>query len=152
MTTKPDSYYADRFAEATDRAKELRRMTPEQAETAAEAAYQEEVKFNREYEEKQKAENERIYAMLERVKAWTPPTSEHSELKSFMISQLQMSTHGGFSHRPAVKRPGYQWLADELEKAEADLTRYADENAKAIERARWSTQWLKDLRSSLESN
>ena len=44
-----------------------------------------------EREESRKALQEKYAAMLEKVKAWEPPTEEHNGLKEFMISQLQRS-------------------------------------------------------------
>lgn len=146
---KPSDYNERRLAEARLKLKTLQSMTPEEAEAASLAAYEELAASNAEYERRCQVEDDRLNAMLTRVHAWTPPTSQHVEMKQFMIEQLAISFNGKYRPTPAEKLSGAEWMEKELKQAHHDIGYHAGEQAKEIERANSRTEWVRTLRNSL---
>ncbi len=89
-------------------------------------------------------------AMRSRVEAWTPPTPDHVELRRFMLDQIDLC------HRPEEETyVGVPFSSPETyvdaqrEWAQRDLTYYAEEQAKEIERVEAANAWLKALLDAL---
>ena len=57
----------------------------------AAAEYQREVDAYHERKERRATVRHRYESMLERAKAWDPPSADHVEMKQFMIQQLEES-------------------------------------------------------------
>ena len=92
--------------------------------------------------------------MLRQVNIWTPPTTDHVELRDFMIQQIEDSIeHDGmgdyYDKNPIIVKTGNQWLISQKASAEWDVNYHAEELGKEAERARDRTQWVGDLRNSL---
>lgn len=145
----PSNYNAERLKEAQDRLAWLRTLTPEQAEAEATKSYQKVAKANAEYIAINQLQDERLNAMLKKVKAWQPPTADHVGLKEFMTEQIRISLNGPYEPEPAKDLTGQEWLRHEIEKAHKDVGYHAAEQAKEVERARSRTEWVKSLRTSL---
>lgn len=148
---KPTSYYVDRLSESRERLAWLNGLTPDQAQDEAEKSYEEARLQAQKYDDQNALEDRRLEAMLEKVRAWTPPSAQHVEMKSFMIEQINISKHGDYRSQVPKAYTGPAWLAFEIEKARAELARSAAENEKEIQRARERTEWVRQLRASLKS-
>lgn len=107
---KPSTYSADRYSEAKEKLRELRALTPEQVEVRALCAYEEAVARVKQRNDADFRQNDRIDAMLAKVAAWTPPTSDHVEMKNFMAEQLRISKTS-YRHDLPVRLSGPAWLA-----------------------------------------
>lgn len=94
----------------------------------------------------------RYKAMLAEASAWEPPTTEHVELRSFMIQQLRDSIKWDCtpSNQPAPMSAA-EWYDAALAEAQGAIARHSGEHAKEVERARSRTKWIADLRASLAS-
>lgn len=95
--------------------------------------------------------------MLEKVRAWTPPSPEHEPLKNYMIDQLTQSIRADSGHS--------DYYAEEIQKLEAveplehykaelqkvkDSIEYHKKHwAEEVERTEKRNEWLSLLRSSL---
>lgn len=94
-------------------------------------------------------------AMIEKVSAWTPPTSEHTELKNFMLKQLRESLDFDCSTRydeePKTLTP-IEWHGQALERARRDVAYHEKALAEEIERNKNRNRWLADLYDSLPNN
>lgn len=146
---KPSDYNEKALAKARARLTELQNMTPEHAEAAAVADYDEKNRHCDEYEAKCALEDKRLAEMMQKVSAWGPPTSEHVEMKNFMLKQLSISMNGDYRPERPKMLTGQQWVSAQLKKAEEDVGYHAAEQAKENERAAGRTQWVKALRESL---
>lgn len=151
----PSDYHVKALADAKERLAQLQAMTIDQRKIAADAAHNEEVASWDRREAEKKTTRERYQAMLEKVSAWAPPTSEHAELKNFMQSQLLQSIDfdcgPAYSARPTpVKRD--DWHAKAVEQATRDVEYHTVENQKAIDRAAGRTAWIAALRQSLSDS
>lgn len=144
-------FYDERIAQARVDLKRLKAMDARERAQAAAAAWNEHVLSVEEWNARCQQTRARYEHMLAQARAWQPPTSNHSELKEFMIQQLEQSIdvdcderHVGECPRPAM------WWLDQVTKAKRDIAYYTEEREKEIQRARERTAWLRHLRASLE--
>lgn len=144
-------FYDERIAQARADLKRLKAMDARERAQAAAAAWNEHVLSVEEWNARCQQTRARYESMLAQARAWQPPTSNHSELKEFMIQQLEQSIdfdcnerHVGECPRPAM------WWLDQVTKAKRDIAYYTEEREKEIQRARERTAWVRHLRASLE--
>lgn len=150
---EPQTGYYDRtIAQAQARLDELMAMTPEQVRAAAE---EEHGRLCEEWErsrERRELELGRYQAMLDQVEAWTPPTPDHEELKTFMAKQLRASMPAAdrerYWPRPEPKT-GAEWLSEQLASTSWSLSYNAEKRQAAIDRAAERNAWVQALRDSL---
>lgn len=150
---KPDNEYNERTL-ATYRARivEIDGWTPAQAEAARDAAHDDAVNRRAEMAAQARIETERYEAMLAKVEAWTPPTSEHNGLKVFMTEQLTDSIRFDGFELPAPDLLSVaEYVARERSQAVRMAGIYETHVAEEIERATARTAWIRALRASLES-
>lgn len=148
---KPEtSYYDDRLAADKKRLGEVQAMTNAEADAAAQAAHDEAMASRAKYLRDKETEAERINAMLAKVRAWTPPTADHIEMKKFMIDQLTMSLPGEYAPAIPALLDGAEWRKQEIDRLAESIVRsqkYIDEE---VNRAKRRTEWVKALRASLQ--
>lgn len=149
----PSDYHVKALAEAREALASLRSMSIDQRQVAAEAANADAV-ASWDLRESKRAETRRRYdAMLAHVKAWTPPTGAHVEMKNFMIQQLSESIR--FDCVPTCSKPPTplkrdEWFAEAVAKAEYDIGYHTKEHAAEVARCAKRTAWIADLRRSLQ--
>ena len=148
---EPRDFYRNSLAEAESKLKELRQMTEAQIEQACIDEHARLVAQQREWAEERAGYRVRYEAMLEKVKAWDPPTKDHISLKTMMVDQLNDSIRWDCyeSEEPKRMRPG-DWHAEQIAMTERKIGRYREEHEKELARVESRNQWLKDLRASLE--
>lgn len=142
------TFYTDALAKARDRLGELTSMGAAEAESEAAKWYRQAVKYADEANARDDEERARLDAMAAQVRAWTPPSPDHREMKKFMLEQLDISQNT-YRSPPPVKRSGPDWLKAEIADAKRDVERYADERMKEMERHRDRSEWIRALRASL---
>lgn len=150
---KPSSYYAERLAATIRELETVRGWTLQRAEAAATAAYEKATKRREEWRREKAEKRDRYEAMVAKVEAWEPPTSEHVGLKNFMLQQLHQSIEFdcGGSWEPEVERlDGRSFKKREIERLEKERAYDEKEYAADVDRARQRTEWITSLRSSLE--
>jgi len=148
---KPDTkYYDDRIAADTKRIDEIQAMTLADADTAALEAHREAMASRSKYLADKEVKAGRLNAMLAKVHAWSPPP-DHTEMKRFMIDQLTISFPDDYAPAIPALLDGATWRQDQLNRLADALVRNQRERTKEIERARNRTEWLKQLRASLET-
>lgn len=105
------------------------------------------------YLQKEKDENARIEAMMEKVVKWEPPTKDHAGLKSFMIEQLTMSkndlSYAEMRLKEIIEKDRGKYFEEALSSVRRDIEYYQVENQKEIERTGSRNKWLDDLRKSI---
>jgi hypothetical protein len=91
--------------------------------------------------------NERYDAMIEKVLAWAPPTSEHVKLKEFMLSQLTSSKDDPYD---APKQRSFEkWQTDFIEWETREID-YCEKNLKQQKsNYEFSVAWITQLYNSL---
>jgi len=90
--------------------------------------------------------------MLEEVQNWQPPTSDHAELKKFMIDQITESIEFDCGHpptKPILKTP-QEWLTAQKESVTWDIDYHTKEHKKETVRCKKRTEWVQALKKSLK--
>lgn len=153
---KPSDYSERQLAEANKRVAQLKAMSASQCAKEAKADYERQVTYHKESIAKDAALKAKYEAMLAEVEAWTPPSTDHDELKNFMRNQITESIRfdcGGNYHQDALKslRPmtGNEWQQSELNKALEDISYHSKAQKEENERAAKRTQWVRQLRESI---
>ena len=148
---KPSDYHLREQVIAWQRLAEVESWDEEQAEREAERAYQEAV-YERDKKIIEQASIRRRYEeMLNRVRAWTPPTPDHEGLKQFMIEQLEKSIEFDCSYVPDEPKrlSGAEYKQQQIEKALSDIEYHKREYEEEIKRTHERNEWLNALRESL---
>lgn len=96
---------------------------------------------------------ENYESMLSQVRLWQPPTPEHTNLKEFMISQIEKtidSDYNFYENPNKVERKDYTiWLKGKLNELYKSITYHKLEHEKEVERTNNRNKWVKALRDSL---
>jgi hypothetical protein len=150
---KPSEYHVAELKRAKAALAKLKRMTAYQASKAAKTDYEEDVRsYERRLAEKKKL-RDKYSAMIKKVSVWTPPSSEHLELKKFMLEQLSSSIDFDCDTRymdKPVKLSGDAWLGAQIKDAYRDIDYHTKEQAEELERVNGRNNWVKLLRESLK--
>lgn len=132
----------------------LKLMTGAERDSFGLQALEEAFTQRREWAQKDADENARIAAVVESVSIWQPPSPNHVELKNFMLQQLatsrhRMEYHTEELHKLQVMRP-VDFYNKAVEQAEWYVTYHKEQREEAIKRAEGRTDWVQQLRKSLE--
>ena len=155
---EPSDYHLKAAEKVRKKLDELEAMPLEEL-MALRAKELEEEKIRRlEYAANQQKQREKYEAMLEKVKAWTPPTPEHEALHRFMVSQIEESIRSDCPNNdPTAGFNAADWTADWTEswarKRYEDLTRDLQYHEQGYEKEKQSaatrTAWVRALKASL---
>lgn len=147
-------YYVDRVPEAEKRLAELRQRTESEWAAAYVLATADEANAEKAEFAKQSEERARYERMLADVRAWKPPSEEHTQFKEFMIEQLESSIKfdcGGVGDWYwNVRRQGLtEFMIAEVARAKKDLERARESLADEQDRVAGRNRWNRLLRESL---
>lgn len=149
---EPSPYHSKRLSEARVELKKLQHMSLAEASAIAIKEFNTTVASHNITIAEENKLREKYSSMLSKVEQWTPPTQDHTELKSFMRKQIQESiefdchsTH----HSPKLKT-GAKWLKENIAKTLKDINYHETEFQKDTEIAKSRTLWIKQLRESLD--
>lgn len=151
---EPSDYHIKQQQRAENEVQRLLKITEEEAEIEAQRDYEKECADNAQSIEKTINLRRKYEAMLEQVKAWKPPTTEHIELKQFMIDQIvdsmkfDCSTSYYTRYQPQ-RLTGADWLKKKLDAATDNCKYHQDAYHKEVARVESRNQWVKELKESL---
>ena len=151
---EPSDYHAKMLEEAKNRLHYLQCLSLEDAGILAEQQHKDESARLSKRLEENSALMASYRAMLEQAKAWTPPSSDHVNLKEFMVGQIEESIRFDDCSEycePPPKKSGEQWRADQIKAAEWSVSYHEKEHKAEVARCKERTEWVKDLRSSLKA-
>jgi hypothetical protein len=107
-----------------------------------------------EYENKKQIQKDRLEKMLESVRAWTPPTEDHENLKSFMIDQLEetMKYDGKVIPVPEIDYDqDYAQLREEnIQYLKRDVEYHHNKYLEEIETVTKRNEWITKLYESVK--
>lgn len=154
----PDKYYAESLKEAQDELMKLSAMSAgelreygAQRKLASIASWENSVKD-------EQSDIDKCRAMLERVRAWTPPTADHEGLKNFMVQQISDSmkyadepddSYRIKALREAQQKTPEEYAHEAMADARERVTSREKDLLKEQQRCAERTQWIRDLRKSL---
>jgi len=150
---KPSTYHLKALEEAKAERARLLAMTDRQKIAFGQVAKTKSLKQNEEWLAKELAENSRLLAIRDQVKAWEPPTSEHVELKKFMLQQIEISLNKPEYIEQEIIKTKASFARDYYDAALCAATRdieyhtkeYREEN----ERTAGRNRWVRELRANL---
>lgn len=147
----PSTDYSERRVEEfTERLKLLQSLLPHEVERMAAEAHREAWRTWSENEDALLIKRGRYLAMILKVEAWEPPTSDHFEMKEFMLSQLQESIR--FDCRSLdhpTKISSEEWLQGEIAQAERDVKWHKVQIEEEFKRTNERRAWIQALADSL---
>jgi len=152
---KPSTYHADALLTASEHLTVVLKMVDEVCEQEAKKEFTKKLadhnRIIREHNELRK----QYEAMLEKVKAWTPPSSNHQGLKDFMIEQITSSigfdcNNKYYEENKPVLLTAEQWKAEQIRSLAWDIDYNTKEDQKEKERTKSRTEWVRMLRDSLK--
>ena len=124
------SYHSEALDKARARLKTLKKMSKKAREAYGTKARNDDIERSQHYIAEKLATRARLLKMIDKVKSWVHPTSEHAGLKNFMLDQLQQTLN--YDGDPTY----YQ---TELAKAEKSTPMsYYDA---AVESAQWDIEY-----------
>lgn len=144
----PSDYHAGELAKLR---KELTELSDAEVDERARREHEAEVACIKQRDSEDKALRARYEAMLQQVRAWTPPTPEHEGLKRFMVEQITQSIHYDCDiprELPAPKT-GAEWYSARIAEIARLMAYHKKEQREEQDRAAERTRWVRDLRASL---
>jgi hypothetical protein len=148
------SLYKRSLQTAKENLSKYQSLTIEEAELMCRAEYEQSRKSTMKFIEEQERIFESYRKVLEEVKQWNPPTSDHNGLKNFAIEQITMCMKDcdlsyWENKLEAQPKSSELWLAEKIAQAEKDVAYYEKEAREESERVSGRNKWIADLRSSL---
>lgn len=152
---EPSPYHLDCLTTARERLEELQAMSLDDAERSARADFEASTRSH----ETRLAEVDVLTAkyntMLDKTRAWTPPSVDHEGLKAFMLKQLEESIRfdcdkSYYLNNPPVLLSGAQWLAAEVAQVQGIIDYHQNAYEKECANAERKNEWLQQLLTSLK--
>jgi hypothetical protein len=145
---KPSTYHIDAWHKAEKELADLKTLTLGQAEAKSLEEFKAHMTEHKKSVETRTARNARYNEMLERVREWAPPTTDHENLKKFMVEQITISLEDYDIPVPTLLNGG-AWLEEQKRRLEWSLAYHDKEWKKDVERTEQANKWIDDLRDSL---
>jgi len=150
---EPSDYYARRVEEALAGLAEAEAWSPDVAAAKAADDFERRRASREQINSRSIAMRDRYQEMLTAVEAWTPPTSGHVGLKTFMVEQISESMKFDCGEMgptdPCLSGPEFK--AQRIAEMSAELHRAAEAHENELRRTRERNEWIRALRASLES-
>lgn len=149
-----DSYYERGLEKAQKDLAVISKLSVQHCKKQAEREFKEEIECNANKVKELLKLKERYLNMLNKVMLWEPPTSDHVELKNFMIQQLNDSIKHDcdveyYQNIKSVQLTGSQWKKNKLKRIKDDIKYYTEELNKEIQRCKEANDWIDQLFHSL---
>lgn len=150
---EPSNYNANRLEESKAELARLQAMTKPEQIAFGESRKSETLASTEKWLTKETEENKRLEEMEASVKKWTPPSADHTEMKSFMLDQIRISKHSTDYTQNTLAETRAKAPMDFYREAVACAKRDIEYNTKGhaeeVERANSRTEWVRQLRASL---
>lgn len=153
---KPSEFYINSVENARKELARLKSMTDDECMNESRAEHDKAKEYHTQGQLEDRLARERYASMLAKVKAWTPPTTEHEGLKDFMVQQIESSikfdcNHDYHGEQLAVLKMDIasDWRAKKIAAQHATIQQYSKSAREEADRAKDRTDWVKALRDSL---
>lgn len=149
---QPDDYHKKEVEKLQNELDNFVPPTREELEDKYQSAYN---KAKADYDNKvkeRKALRNRYTDMLEKVKNWQPPTSDHKNLKSFAIMQLWNSMDYDCSYSEFNFPDKDSWFTREFntDHIKKSIAYHKEQYEKEVELCKERTEWVRKLKASLK--
>jgi hypothetical protein len=151
---KPSDYHKTELAKAEKEWEDFLKLSLEDAAKLSDEEYKRESEKFAGYEKKHQLLKKKYVAMLQKVKAWIPPTEDHEDLKEFMISQINQSIDHDCSPFPESVLPkrmtATEWSDKKRDKIRRSINYHREELCKEIQRCNDRNDYVQKLVASLK--
>lgn len=151
---EPDDYHLKEIERIEKELKDLNDnpKTQEEWEKEYQTAYSKAINEYGEREYQNTKLKIRYDNMITMVQNWEPPTKDHINLKEFALKQLKESLDFDTHSYPFKFPEKEEWIATQKSGSQLlkSLAYHKESYAKEVEACKVRTQWIKDLRNSLE--
>lgn len=145
-------YHEDAIALASKELNNLLALSDDQIHSLAFAANEKDYNDKIRYWKNKQELKQKYLNMLDEVKAWEPPSSNHHEMKKFMMNQIieSIKFDCGKDEQPVkeIVNPK-EWKKEMVEHYTWSVNYHTEEMKKEIERVNDRNIWIKQLRESL---
>lgn len=149
----PNLHHFQNMERLTQELEELQAMSDDDAHLAAADEWELKEQGRKKKLEEKIAMRVAYKAMLVKVEAWTPPTSEHQGLKNFMRKQLERGIDfdccEDFYEDVTPRIEGSRWRTLRMAEKSESLAYHTKQHQKEVENAARSTEWVRVLRESI---
>ncbi len=151
---EPSNYSAECLSKAKAELARLHAMTEAERIAFGESNRNQTLAHNQEWLARETAQNNRLEEMGERVGKWIPPTADHEELKKFMLQQIDISKNKtSYIEKTMAEtraKSSRDFHAEAIAAAVWSVEYHTKESAKEVERANSRTEWVQQLRASIQ--
>ena len=154
---KPSNYHLEKKHAAEQKLRKFKSFKKEDWEKLAKKTFEEEFARNQKYIDEAKTLLTKYKNMLEKVRAWSPPTEEHQNLKRFMIEQIESSIkfdcdveYWTRQLNSVVLDKWQHFKGEQIALVIENIAYHEKEYEKEVERARKNSEWVNALRESLK--
>lgn len=147
-----DEYYLERLAESVKNYNESLTRTPEQWRKLYDDEMAKMDELDTDIARRREELAGRYLPVLEKAKAWNPPTEDHVKFKEFMIDQLEDSIRfdGADAEPTLMERPSFEvWVHLSKRQSERLVSIYAKSVFDDVENTIKSNNWVNVLFDSL---
>ena len=153
LVFQPNLYHFHAMELLTQELEELQAMSDDDAHLAAADEWELKEQGRKKKLEEEIAMRVAYKAMLVKVEAWTPPTSEHQGLKRFMREQIERGLDfdccDEFYRDVTPRIAGPRWRTLRMAEKSESLAYHTKQHQKEVENAARSTEWVRALRESI---
>lgn len=156
LDIRPDTvgtYHAERIAETKAEIVRLGALTKNEWQVEADAEHAKTVNDRAESALRQAAQAQRYRNMSAKVRAWTPPTADHENMKKFMLDQIEQSLNfdcgGDTMVATSAPQSGEQWYWARISSLSSSIAYHEKALREETERVNRNNLWVSQLRDSL---
>ncbi len=151
---KKSTYHSDRITEIKCELKEIMGITEEEISKQAKKEYEDNVKNNEKTIDKRIKLKIKYENMREEVYKWNPPTTGHTELKKFMLTQIEESIKfdcdiSCYEHIKIEHLSSEQWKCQQIRALEENIIYHTKSDIEEIKTTESRNGWIKKLNESL---
>lgn len=149
---EPSNYHAQKLKEVNSELTRLQGLSYDEIRAERDIDEAKRIARRTEFAGNQMAHRARYEAMLNKVNGWTPPSSDHEEMKKFMASQLIESIKFDCtpsSYEDAPIPPALEWYEDQLESVHESISYHEKKHLEELERTEQRNEWMRLLRESI---
>lgn len=151
---KPSEYHRNSLDKHIAEASRLEAMTNQERIRYGTEKRDAAIKRYREYLQKYDDENARLLEMKAKVLNWPPPSSDHAELKKFMLQQIEVSMNKGDYWKEEIAKmevaAPYEIYAAAAEDEYRGIEYARNEHREELKRTASRNNWIRLLRESLK--
>lgn len=159
---EPNNYYKERYDKALSALEQAQKITFDEAKSQMWLAYEKRISNYRKFADKEISMNKRYEKVRKEVKAWNPPTEEHTGLKNFALDQIDMCvTKQKYIDEYIAKsnelfdgsdEAVHKYMLDNIEMCQEEVDRAYKSWQEELERVESKNKWMQQFLDSFKKS